>query len=42
MPRRLLLTQDAREETRRFHAYRASLRARRLNPHPPGAGRASP
>ncbi|MEM9128368.1 MAG: hypothetical protein AAGA97_01430 [Pseudomonadota bacterium] len=29
---------DASQATRRFHAYRAGLRARRLNNRPPGAG----
>jgi hypothetical protein len=27
---------DASQGMRRFHAYRTSLRARRLNLHPPG------
>jgi len=29
---------DASEALRRFHAHRASLRARRLNLRPPGLG----
>ena len=32
---------DAREATGRMHAHRASLRARRLNLRPPGAGLSS-
>jgi len=31
---------DSRQTLRRFHTQRASLRAKRLNPHPPG-GRSS-
>jgi len=27
---------DSRQARRRYHAQRASLRAKRLNPHPPG------
>ncbi len=39
MPLRSFLKLDAREGTRRYHAHRASLRARRLNLRPPGADR---